>query len=172
MDSLAATLQGLAKVVFLRGSPERIFYTRRRFIVSLLLAVAASAAVQAFYFNDHLVFVILRVFAELTMFMLAIVFLTRKIARFRLAYAMFVLVLISLAADLVLIVLSVPVPESVRGGVGYGVGLVALYGASNTVAWGLRKPLHHGAGVMALYVAAVVGLDSAFRSLYQTMAGG
>ena len=106
MDSLGALISGMLRVIFLRGSPERVYYTRRRFIVALLLAVAVSALVQWFYHGDHLVFVILRVFAELTMFMLTMVFLTRRVARFRLAYLMLVLVLISLFADTFLLALA------------------------------------------------------------------
>lgn len=164
------------RIVFLRGSPERIYYTRRLFRGALALAVLASVLVQIYYFGDHLVFVILRVFAELVMFMLMITLLTAKIARFRLARMMLVLVLISLLTDTLLLLMS---PLGAAGiwsaqaaqYAAYLLGAIALYGAASVVAWGLSKPLFQGAGVMALYVAAVVGLDMAFRHLYQIMAG-
>ncbi len=175
MGFLFGLVSSVGRIVFLRGSPERIYYTRRLFIVSLLLAVVASAAVQAVLFNDHVVFVILRVFAEMTMFMLMMVVLTAKIARFRLARMMLVLVLISLIADVLLTVVGAGVsyrnadPELVDG-IAYVVSAVALYGASSVIAWGLKRPLWFGAGVMALYVVAAVGLDLAFRGLYEVMA--
>ncbi|MEM7077489.1 MAG: hypothetical protein AAF513_02570 [Pseudomonadota bacterium] len=171
LASFKASFVGLLRVIFLRGSPERVFYTRPRFIWGLLLAMCASAAVGFYFYQDHPVFVILRIFAKLTMFMLTIVFLTRKIARFRLAYMMLVLVLISLLVDTVLLVLAAFWPEAWRLGTGMVLGACAFYGASNTFAWGLRKPLWHGALVAGLYVAAALALEHAFRSLYTTMLG-
>ena len=79
MTYLWTLLQNVLRIVFLRGSPERIYYTRRLFIVAVILAVLVSALVQWFYHGDHVVFVILRVFAELTMFMLMAVLLVQPI---------------------------------------------------------------------------------------------
>ena len=175
MSFLKELILHVGRIVFLRGSPERIYYTRRLFIVSLLLAVAASAAVQTVLFDDHVVFVILRVFAELTMFMLMMVVLTAKIARFRLARMMLVLVLISLMADTLLTLIGAVVsyrtaePQLVDT-IAYAFAAVALYGAANVTAWGLQRPLHVGAGVMLLYAIASTGLDMAFRGLYEIMA--
>ena len=175
MAFLWGLVTNVGRIVFLRGSPERIYYTRRLFIVSLLLAVSASAAVQLLLFDDGLVFTLLRVFAELTMFMLMMVILTAKIARFRLARMMLVLVLISLLADMLLAGVGTGVSyrsaaAQVVDAIAYGVSAVALYGAANVLAWGLQRPLLWGAGGMLLYVAAASGLDAAFRGLYQIMA--
>lgn len=175
MAFLWGLVSSIGRIVFLRGSPERIYYTRRLFIVSLLLAVLASAAVQMVLFADHVVFVILRVFAELTMFMLMMVMLTAKIARFRLARMMLVLVLINLLADMLLVLAGAAVSYRTAGtqlvdGVAYVVGAIALYGAGSAMAWGLQRQLMFGVGVMLLYVAAVTGLDLAFRGLYEVMA--
>ena len=177
VESPSATLKGLLRVVFQRGSPERIFYTRRRFIVCLILAVVLSGLAQAFFFQDHLVFVILRVFAELTMFMLAIVLLTAKIARFRLAYMMLVLVMISALMDATLLVLAAPLTmlagsETIRPWLGWLVGAAAAYGAANVFAWGMRREIMIGVGIVAMYLIASVGLDLAFRGLYDVMAAG
>lgn len=166
---MQASFVGLLRVIFLRGSPERVFYTRPRFIWGLLLASVASGLVGLYFYHDHLVFVILRVFAKLTMFMLTIVFLTRKIARFRLAYMMLVLVLISLLIDVVLLVLASFWPDAWRTTTGIALGACAFYGAANTFAWGLRKPISHGAFVALLYVAAALALEHAFRGLYNVM---
>ena len=177
MTYLWGLLTSVGHIVFLRGSPERLYYTRRLFIVSLLLALVASAAAQFLYFGDPFVFVILRVFAEVTLFMLMIVLLTAKIARFRLARMMLVLVLISLFADLILVVLSVGIPQAqvtapLGRTVSWAVGGVALYGAGSVLAWGLRRSYFWGLGVIILYVVAVLALDSAFRELYAVMASG
>jgi hypothetical protein len=168
-------VSSVARIVFLRGSPERIYYSRRLFIVSLLLAVLASAAVQLLLFDDHPVFMLLRVFAELTMFMLMMVVLTAKIARFRLARMMLVLVLVSLLADILLSAVGTVVSyrsaaPQVVDVIAYGVGAVAMYGAASVVAWGLQRSLPIGAAVMLLYLVTVLGLDMAFRGLYQIMA--
>ncbi len=166
MGYIKELLLSVLRIVFLRGSPERIYYTRRLFIVSLLLAVAASAAAQVLYHGDHVVFVILRVFAEVTIFMMMMVLFTAKVGRFRLARMMLVLVLISLLADSVLVVLS-PLPLGEMGpAVAYAVGAVAFYGASSAMTWGLSRPLWQAAAYLLGYVVAVYFLDNAFRYLY------
>ena len=158
------------RIVFLRGSPERVYYTRRLFIVALVLAIAASAATQALLFGDHLTFVVLRVFSELTMFMLMMVLLTAKVARFRLVRMGLALVLISLFADLLLIALSPMLQTNGAGLLAFGVAGLALYGAANALAWSLRKGILNGLTYVGLYAVGVQGLDYAFRSLYQMMA--
>ena len=174
---MIALLVSVLRIIFLRGSPERINYDRRLFIVVLLGAVAASAAAQTLYFGDHVAFTILRVFAEVTMFMVMMVLLTAKIPRFRLARMMLALVLISLLCDSLLILLS-PITglglleSSQATYIAWLVALPAIYGAASVLAWRLRKVFAHGLGVFILYVAAVVGLDMAFRHLYQIMASG
>ena len=165
------------RIVFLRSSPERIYYSQRLARVSVLLAVVASAGAQALYFQDPVVFVILRVFAEVTMFMLMMVVLTAKITRLRLARVLLVLVLISLIVDSLLSLLGAGfniagLGQDVRQGLAYAVALVALYGAASVLGWGLNKPLLQGTGVIVLYVLAVLGLDMSFTHLYQLVAGG
>ena len=171
------------RVIFRRGSPERILYTRRRFIIGLFAAMVACALVQAWFYQDHLVFVILRVFAELTTFMMAMVILTAKIPRFRLAYLMLVLVFISLFFDASLLLIAgvmallealaeITFDTTTRTYVGALLALPIIYGAASCVAWGLRKAWSQGAVVMAAYVGAALGIDLAFRGLYSVMAGG
>lgn len=167
---------GVVRVILLRGSPERVHYSRRRFIVTLLLAVAAAGAVQAFYYLDHVVFIILRIFAELTMFMLGMVVLTAWVARFRLAYVMLLLVLISLGHDLVLLALAVVGQVTATlpwpAWAGWPVHLAALYGASNVLSWGLRTGLVRG-GLVALGIVVLsLGIELAFRWLYDLAAAG
>ena len=169
--SAALTLQSLMRIMFLRGSPERILYSRKLFIGALASALLASGVLQFFGYGDHLVFVILRVFAEITMFMLWMVFMTAKVARLRLANMMLVLMMISLIVDIVTTLVLLPTPMEVRTSIGIVIGLVAAYGVSNVVAWALRKPVHIGALYFGLYYAAVTGLDLAFRGLYGVMAG-
>ena len=156
-----ALLSSVLRIVFLRGSPERIAYTRRLFI-----------AAQALFWADHLVFVILRVFAEFTMFMLMMVMLTARIARYRLARMMLVLVLISLLADTLLIIFSGLSTHESASYLAYAIAAVAAYGASSCLSWGLKRPLWYGAACLGLYLAATVGLDLIFRELYGIMVAG
>jgi len=175
-QSLLDMLRGIGRVILLRGSPERVHYSRRRFIVALLLAVAAAAAAQAFYHLDHIVFVILRVFAEITVFMLAMVVLTAWIARFRLAYVMLLLVLISVSYDLALLLLAVA--GQILGTLpwpwyaGAPLALSGVYGAANVMAWGLRKPLLQGLLVVLAMLATSAAIEQAFRWLYGLAAAG
>ena len=171
MNFLWTLLVSVLRIAFLRGSPERIYYTRRLFLFSLLLAVLASAFAQYLYHGDHVVFVILRVFAELTMFMILIVLMTAKIARFRLARMMLPMVLISLLMDAVLTLLS-PLPlAGLSDYVAFILGAAALYGATSCLAWGLKARLWQAACYLAVYVVAVYGLDAAFRHLYGMYTG-
>ncbi|MEM7097546.1 MAG: hypothetical protein AAF541_04740 [Pseudomonadota bacterium] len=171
-QNLLGLVTGTFRVMLLRGSPERVHYSRPRFLVGLALAILASALVEWLVYGDHIVFMILRLFAELTMFMLAVTLLTAKVARFRLAYAMLLLVWISVFTDGVLL-LAAPLNlgDSVHT-LGFVVGLIALYGAGNTVAWALRKPLAQGIMVMVVYAIAVICLDLAFQTLYDMVAFG
>lgn len=171
MSYLISLITSVLRIVFLRGSPERIYYTRRLFIVSLFLALIMSGLAQAFYHADHPVFVILRVFAELTMFMVMMVLLTAKIVRFRLARMMLPMVLISLMMDSVLTLLS-PLPlGTLTGPLAIALGAIAFYGAANCLAWGLKAKLWQAAAYLLAYVAAVTGIDSAFRHLFGMYAG-
>lgn len=165
-------LVNLLRIVFLRGSPERIRYDRWLFIVSLVLALCASGLVQHLFFGDHLIFALLRVFAEVTMFMLMIVLLTAKVGRLRLANLMLVLVLINLLMDIVLL-LCAPLPDSqITALLPYTLGLAAFYGGSSCVKWALRSSHLKGAGYLGVYLVAAIGLDLVFRNLYNIMAAG
>jgi hypothetical protein len=112
------------------------------------------------------------VFAELTVFMVWMVLLTAKVARLRLASLMLVLLLISLFGDSVLLLLS-PLPlADVARPLGLIWGIALLYGAGNATSWALRKPLSHGCLQSGLYGLFAVGLDLAFRGLYEIVAVG
>ena len=160
----------LVRILFLRGSPERILYARSTMLWSLAAAVLASAAARLAYFDDPYIFVLLWVFAKLTMFMLWMTLLTARVVRLRLANAMLCLVLASLAYDVVLLLLS-PLPLGELAGPAAWLWAAAIaYGAGNIAAWALRKPLTHGLAQVAGYYAAFIGLDLAFRHLYSIMA--
>lgn len=134
--------------------------------------MAVSALVQSLVYDEHAVFVILRVFAELTMFMLWVVLLTAKVARLRLASMMMILCLISVAVDLTTLILGVVSPVEWRNALGFAIGALSSYGVANVVGWALRKPLQIGALHFAGYFVAVTALDLSFRGLYNIMVGG
>ena len=167
----------LLRILFLRGSPERVLYVRRNFIIGLLGALVASGAAQYLYHGDHLVFMILRVFAEVTMFMLWMVVLTGKVARLRLANAMLILVWTSILMDTVLILIAplmgwLNVEDVTRDFLAFGWGAVLCYGVINVIAWALRlRGFANMATVhLAGYLIAVFALDASFRGLYNVMA--
>ncbi|MEM7002225.1 MAG: hypothetical protein AAF529_15655 [Pseudomonadota bacterium] len=168
-------LAALLRIMFARGSPERILYDRKLLIVGLILALLVSAAAQWFFFGDHLVFMILRVFAELTMFMLWMTLLTAKVARLRLAGAMLCLIWICLLGDVLLLLLA-PIMPLLAGSIspqtlGLLVAVVLAYGSASVTAWALRKPLTVGALHVLLYGVAVIALDITFRRLFEMAAG-
>ncbi len=177
-QSAVDLVRGLGRIIFLRGSPERVHYSRRRFVAGLFLALLASAAAQFLFHGDHLVFVILRVFAEVTMFMLMVVILTARIPRFRLAYVMLILVLISLAMDLGLLLaaavlsLGTPAPGWLVTSIWLTLGLIAAYAGTNVLAWGLRRQVGYAALVLGGYWLAVTFIEQAFRWLYGLAAAG
>ena len=169
-QNIAGLITGTFRVMLLRGSPERVHYSRPRFLVGLALAILASGLVEWLVYGDHIVFIILRLFAELTMFMLAVTLLTAKVARFRLAYAMLLLVWISVFTDTLLLLAAPFELGDAAHTLGFVMGLIALYGAGNVTAWALRKPLVQGVMVMVVYAVAVIGLDLAFQTLYDMIA--
>ncbi len=160
----------IVRILFLRGSPERILYARSTMLWALAAALVASVVVRLTYFDDMYVFVLLWVFAKLTMFMLWMTLLTARVVRLRLANAMLCLVLASLTYDVVLIAVS-PLPlGNLAGPVAWMWAGAIGYGAANITAWAVRKPLSHGLAQVAGYYAAFGGLDLAFRHLYSIMA--
>lgn len=176
--SMISALKSLLRILFMRGSPERFLYQRRNFIIGLLLALTLSALAQHFYHHDHVVFVILRVFAETTGFMLWMVLLTAKVARLRLGNTMLTLVWASVLMDAVLLLLSVPfelldVPPGGYQAVGLAWGLAISYGAVSVVGWALKsRGLSSKAALhVVAYVAGVTALDLTFRYLYGMIAG-
>ncbi len=160
------------RIMYQRGSPERILYSRKLMIVCLLLALAVSGLARVLYFGDHIPFAILWVFAKTTMFMLWVVLLTAKVARLRLATMMLSLVLISLVVDSVYILLS-PLPlGELANPIAWIWGASALYGMGSVVAWARRQSLLQGLTQAGGYLAVFMGLDLAFRHLYSIMAAG
>lgn len=156
--------------MYVRGSPERILYSRRLMIVCLLLALVLSGLARHLYFSDHMPFAILWVFAKTTMFMLWMVLLAAKVARLRLATMMLSLVLISLVVDMGYVVLS-PLPlGELRRVVAWIWGASALYGIGSVVAWARRQSLLQGLTQGAGYLVVFMGLDLAFRHLYSIIA--
>ena len=170
------TLKALLRIAFLRGSPERILYGRGKFIAGLLLALVAAGAAQYFYHADHLVFALLRVFAEVTIFMMWMVLLTAKVARLRLATLMLSLVGLSLLSDGVLLLLAVPfqllaVGDVLRDVVAFVWGAAICYGAGSAVGWALhQRSMNNGILHVIGYVVVVAALEVSFRYLYNIMA--
>ena len=161
--------------MFLRGSPERILYDRWLLRLGLLFAIVLSGLAQMFYHGDHVVFVLLRVFAELITFMLWMVVLTGSVGRLRLAQAMMVLVWISTFADVVLASIGLSglanaLEEQVLNLTAIVVSTIAIYGAANTMSWAMRKKLTVGGVHLIGYALVVWALDAAFRGLYNMAA--
>ena len=166
-------LVSLLRIMFLRGSPERILYDRRWFILGLVAAIVLSALVQLIYFGDTAIFAGLRVFAELTMFMLWITLLTAKVGRLRLAQAMLMLVWISVVADAVLLLLGLlglSLPIAPRDVIAVLWAAVVCYGVVNVIGWARREAMPAAALQVLGYVVAVVVLDGTFRYLFGIMA--
>ena len=159
----------VVRMMLLRGSPERILYSRKLFIASLLSALLLSGLAQWLFHGDRPEFVILRVFAETTMFMVWIVLLTAKVARLRLASMMLSLVLMSALIDALLALLGLVLPVGVRVFVSAAAGAVLLYGGASVLAWALRKELLYGGMHVAGYAIAVYALDASFRHLFGMM---
>lgn len=163
----------IGRIVFLRGSPERLYYTQRFFLGALVSAVVASVALQAlqaFEVQDPWIFVLLGVFAQLTVFMLMMVILTARIARFRLARMMLALVLIHLFLSIALIAfhglaLALPGVQAVVEVITSGLYLLAVYAAGSVAAWGLGQSLMWGVGVILVYAGLSLGLAGAFQHL-------
>jgi hypothetical protein len=162
----------LLRVIFLRGSPERIHYSTKLFVVALLLAIIASGSAQVLYFADDITLTVLRGFCELTMFMVGVVLLTRKVARIRLARLMLVLVSISLLADVVLSfcgLLDIPLTTNIAH---YVIGIAAIYGASNALHWAIKGNFLLGVAGIGGYVLVVTVLYETFRGLFAIIASG
>ena len=166
----ARGISSLVRIMLLRGSPERILYSRTEFIVGLALAVVVSGLVQMVFHGDHVIFAILRVFAELTVFMLWMVLLTARVARLRLASLMLVLVWMSVLVDVCLLPLAWLSQPDLRLALALLVGGALAYGASSAVAWALHRKFARGGVHVIGYIGGVLAIDLAFRHLYGIVA--
>ena len=173
MTSPINLISQLMRVIFMRGSPERVLYDRWLLRLGLLFAVLLAATAQSVLHQDHVVFVLLRVFAELVVFMLWMTYLTSRVGRLRLAQAMMFFFWISAFADLVLALLGlVGLDERWRDILAIGIGAIAAYGAANTLSWALRRKLSYAGAQVLGYMLLTWALDAAFRALYNLAAFG
>ncbi len=134
-------LQSVFGIALLRRSPERLQPTQTLLFTAIALAMCASAAVEIVYWRQDWVQALLRVFSEFVVLAVGLVWLTRKISRYKFGKMIPALLLISAFGDVAIIVLGslvtlVPLIPATWSVV-IPIALVQLYGATNVMQFGL-----------------------------------
>ncbi|MEJ2086893.1 MAG: hypothetical protein P8Y69_00085 [Gammaproteobacteria bacterium] len=157
-QSSASVAHSIYRIVFRGGSPQRIQYSDRRLIVSVLATTGLAVVSQTLFFDSSIIETGLALFTLLTGTYLLAALLTRKSPRGRLRQTPLAIFLI-LAAAQVLLVLAAPLAAtapSTKPMVVTIVVLGVLVGAQRSLRYALAGPALTAWTYTLLYAFALV----------------
>lgn len=167
MQSFASIGRALYRIVFRRGSPQRIHYSQRLTLWSLLALVVLAAVSQRYVFGNDAVGIILYLFTWFSGMYLAVAFASRRVPRGRLRQGLQSAVLILAAAHLVLL-LAAPVARAMDFLpylLGALVGAGALMGLANCVHFALGGSRARAVGHTLIFAFALTAFYATMHAL-------
>jgi hypothetical protein len=169
MSAIGRVGRGVARIAFRRGSPQRIPYSSRLTVATLLVLLALAILVQVYVFANDLVGVSLYLFSLFAGLYLGTALLSRRVPAARLRPTVQATLLLLAAAHLILLLaalLTAPfaaaLPWMAWLIAAALVGIVIL-GMTNCVQFALARSRAAAAGVTLAFVFAVA-------AFYATMA--
>ena len=157
MQSLSSLSRALFRIVFRSGSPQRIQYSDRLLIVSVLSFGVLLVASQVFFYAATIVETGLILFTSMTGIYIATALLTRKASRMRIRTSLLAGFLLLAAAQAILLLIA-PFADMISGlrpTVSLVLGIITLMGVTNILRYALSSSL----SLAALYaVACAAGL--------------
>jgi hypothetical protein len=173
MQSPASISRALYRIVFRRGSPQRIHYDNRLLIWSLIACAIFTLATLRYLYQCSYIEIGLLLFLGLSGLYLAVALLTRRAPRQRLRLALQSVLIILTAAQLLLL-LATPIvallPDSLVP-VTVIVGLIAINGIGNCVQFAQSSSRSRALLQTLALVVAIAVLFSILRNLLQTVFG-
>ena len=169
MQSVSSISRALYRIVFRSGSPQRIQYSDRLLIVSVLSFGVLLVASQVFFYTATIVETGLVLFTSLTGIYIATALLTRKASRMRIRTSLLAGFLLLAASQLILLLFA-PFADMINGlrpTVSLVLGIVILMGITNILQFALSSSRTRAA-LYAVACAAGLGLFyTAMRWLLQ-----
>ncbi len=141
MQSPISILRALYRIVFHRGSPQRIHYDPKLMLTALALCFGLAIGVQRYLFARDALDLVLALFVGFAALLIGASLLTWKAPRPRMQTTMLsILLLLALAHALLLLLVPIPLAdhlENVRFGAAAFIALLTLLGISNCLRYGL-----------------------------------
>lgn len=169
MQSFTSIGRALYRIVFRRGSPQRIHYSQRLTIWTLLALVMLAAASQLYVIGNGAVEIILYLFTLLSGMYLAVAWSSRSVPRGRLRQGLQAALLILAAAHLALLAAAplIPLVDPLAYLMGALVGTVALMGLTNCVQFALGSSRARAAGYTLIFAFALTAFYATMLALLE-----
>ncbi len=168
MQSVGNLGRDLFRIVFRRGSLQRVHYSNNRLAFALIFMLLALVAAQLLYFHNDALDAGLAVFVCITSLLIASSWLTWKVPRKRLMTAVLVVLLIAAIALALLAAVS-PLPIWHQAATQYGfAGLLAgivVLGTANALQFALASGRGKAFAYTGLFALAVVLLYTTLQGL-------
>jgi len=143
MQSAASLSQDIFRIVFRRGSLQRVQFTNQRLLTALLLSTVLLVGVQLWFFQTDVLDAGLLLFVVVSGLLIATSMLTWKVPRKRLMTAVLTVLLICCGGLALLLVAALlattllPSASIIKIGLPIVLGLVAWLGISNCLQYAL-----------------------------------
>lgn len=172
MQSVMNLSQALLRIVFRRGSLQRVHYSNNRLLFALFACVGLLIAAQLWYFGNDALDTGLLVFVCITGLLIAASWLTWKVPRKRLMVALLTSLLIA-AAALFLLVLAAYLPWWEQAAARYGfaglLALIVMLGVSNSLQFALGSHRLKAVAYTLIFAVALVLLYTTLQGLLQVV---
>lgn len=172
MQSATNLSQALFRIVFRRGSLQRVHFTNNRFGFAIVACIGLLIAAQRWYFGNDVLDTGVLVFVCVTGLLIASSWLTWKASRIRLMVALLSSLLIAAAALLLLVVASaLPLWEQPAARYGFAgvLALIVMLGTSNSLQFALGCHRLKAFSYTLIFTVALVLLYTTLRTLLQTV---
>jgi hypothetical protein len=168
MQSVMNLSQALFRIVFKRGSLQRVHYSNNRLMFALSTCVGLLVVAQLWYFDNDVLDTGLLVFVCVSGLLIAASWLTWKVPRKRLMTALLTSLLIA-AAALLLLVLAASLPLWEQAPARYGfagiLALLVMLGVSNSLQFALGSPRLKAVSYTFIFALALVLLYTTLQGL-------
>lgn len=168
MQSAFNLSQALVRIVFRRGSLQRIHYSNNRLLFAMAACIGLLVLAQLRYFGTDALDTGLLVFVCVSGLLIAASWLTWKVPRKRLMVALLTSLLIAAAALLILVVASwLPLGDSaaIKYGLAGVLALLVMLGTSNSLQFALASKRTKAVVYTLIFALALVLLYTTLQGL-------
>lgn len=158
MQSLGSLSRSVARILFARGSPERIQVAPQTLPLSLFLAALAYGLVHWYLFNLSGAQVALSLFCLISILAMSMAWMTRYVARRRLLQVLVAMLLISALVGLLLAAVGLLPLADLQPWLALPLLFLLLYGLSHCLGYALRCSQWLALVWCVLFAALVYGL--------------